>query len=98
MRSCRRNSGWLLLGGLLAGCQGTSGVLPIGPNAYTLSEMRAPVVGGGQAARLAVLQDATAFCARQGRRFVLMDARPDGDPYTPYYPTAFDATFRCDPP
>jgi hypothetical protein len=26
--------------------------------------------------------------------FLAIDPRPDGDPYTPYYPTA-DATFRC---
>ncbi len=92
--NCRLSA--LCLAGLLTACAGTSGVLPIGPNAYTLSEMRAPVVGGGEAAKAAVLRDSAAFCTRQGRAFVLLDAHPDGDPYTPYYPTAYDATFRCD--
>jgi hypothetical protein len=71
-------------------------VVPVGPNTYAVSELRAPAVGGGEAARQAVLADALAFCARQGRTAVVVDQRPDGDPFTPYYPTAFDATFRCD--
>jgi hypothetical protein len=84
---------WLLLP--LAGCAGSSGVVPVGPDTYALSEMRAPAAGGGPAARAAVLADGAAFCQRQGRSFELLEARPDGDPYTPYWPTAFDATFRC---
>ncbi len=80
----------------LAGCAGTSGVVPIAPDTFVLSEMRAPAAGGGQAARAAVLADGAAFCQRNGRSFVLLEARPDGDPYTPYWPTAFDATFRCE--
>jgi hypothetical protein len=27
--------------------------------------------------------------------FVPLYLAPAGDPFTPYYPTAFDATFRC---
>jgi hypothetical protein len=87
--------GWCLLAVGLAGCAGTSGILPIGPDTYALSEMRAPVVGGGAEARRAVLADAAAFCSAQGRAFELEDGRPDGDPHTPYWPTAFDATFKC---
>jgi hypothetical protein len=80
----------------LAGCAATSGIRPIGPDTFALSEMRAPAAGGGPAARAAVLADGAAFCQRNGRSFVLLEARPDGDPFTPYWPTAFDATFRCE--
>ncbi len=76
-------------------CAATSGVIPLGPNTYTVTEMRAPVLGGGHAARDAVVAEAAAFCTRLGRIVVPLELRPDGDPYTPYYPTAFDATFRC---
>ena len=79
----------------VAGCTGTSGVIPVGPNTYTLSEMRAPLAGGGPAARDAVVAEAAAFCTTLGRTIVPLEIRPDGDPYTPYYPTAFDATFSC---
>ena len=82
---------------LVTGCAITSGIVPVGPNTYAVSEMRAPVRGGGQEARRVVLAEANGFCQRQGRAFVPVDLRPDGDPWTPYWPTAFDATFQCLP-
>lgn len=80
-----------------AGCATTTGIVPVGPNTYTVSEMRAPALGGGPEAQRAVLAESNAFCASQGRVFAPIFMRPDGDPYTPYYPTAYDATFRCVP-
>jgi hypothetical protein len=82
---------------LVAGCAMTSGVVPIGPDTYVLSEMRAPVRGGGAEAQRAVLAGAAGFCQRQGRSVLLLDLRPDGDPRGDYWPTAFDATFQCRP-
>lgn len=79
----------------LAACGTSTGVVPMGPDTYSLSEMRSPALGGGLEARRVVLIEANDFCRRQGRVFVPLDLRPDGDPRTPYYPTAFDATFRC---
>ncbi len=78
-----------------AACTATSGVIPIGPGTYTLSDMRAPALGGGPAAQGAALAHASAFCRAQGRAAVLLDGHPDGDPHTPYYPTAYDVTFGC---
>ncbi len=78
-----------------AACSATSGVVPLGPDTYAISEMRAPIVGGGPAARDAVVAESAAFCTRLGRKVVPLELRPDGDPFTPYYPTAFDATFSC---
>ncbi len=82
----------------LAGCATTTGIVAVGPDTYMVSEMRAPALGGGPEAQRAVLAEANAFCASQGRVFAPVFMRPDGDPYTPYYPTAYDATFRCVPP
>ncbi len=79
----------------LTGCGSTTGIVPIAPGTYRLSEMRAPVLGGGAEARRVVMTRAVGFCQRQGLVFVPLDLRPDGDPLTPYYPTAFDATFQC---
>ncbi len=88
-----------LLVGLLAlpvaGCGATSGVVPVGPDTYFVSEMRAPVLGGGVEARRLVLAEASAFCQQQGRVALPLALRPGGDPFTRYYPTAYDATFRC---
>jgi hypothetical protein len=87
---------WLALA--LTGCGATTGIVPVGLDTYALSEMRAPVLGGGEEARRVVLSEAAGFCQQQGRVFVPLALRPAGDPFTPYYPTAFDATFRCAAP
>lgn len=85
----------LLLTGCLVGCGFSSGVVAIGPNTYVLSEERAPVLGGGREANRLVLAEAGRFCLQQNRVSATLDLRPDGDPFTPYYPTAFDVTFQC---
>ncbi len=79
----------------LSGCGSTTGVVPVAPGTYAVSEMRAPALGGGAEARRVALAEADGFCRRQGGVPVPLAVRPDGDPYTPYYPTAFDVTFRC---
>ncbi len=83
------------LSACLSGCGYGSGVSAVGPDTYALSEERAPVLGGGREAYRAALSEASAFCLRQGQVSAILDLRPDGDPFTPYYPTAFDAVFRC---
>ena len=80
---------------LLAGCGLSSGIAPIGPGIYALSEMRAPVRGGGAEAHRVVFAEATGFCQQQGRRLLVLDLRPDGDPRIAEWPTAFDMTFQC---
>ncbi len=87
-----------LAGTGLAGCALTTGIVPVGPGTYVVSEMRAPVRGGGPEARRVVLAEASGFCQQQGHEMVLLDLRPDGDPRTHYWPTAFDATFQCREP
>jgi len=94
-----RNSSWALIAlSVLGGCATSTGIVPTGPDTYFLSEMRAPAVGGGAEAQRVVLAEASIFCAQQGRVAVPLAAGPDGDPYTPYYPTAYTATFACRSP
>lgn len=78
-----------------AACATGTSIVQFGPNIYTVSEMRAPVLGGGPEAQRAVLAESDAFCSSQGRLFAPVAMHPDGDPFTPFYPTAYDATFRC---
>jgi hypothetical protein len=97
MRLPRRTPWTLAALSLFAGCAAGTGIVPIGPDTYAASEMRAPAVGGGAEARRVLLAESDFFCRQQNQVFVPLMIRPDGDPYTPYYPTAFDATFRCLP-
>ena len=79
----------------LAACGASSGIVPIAPDTYTLSEMRSQAVGGGPAAQGAVLAEAAGFCRQQGRSVRMLDLQPGGDPRGYYWPTAFSATFQC---
>ncbi len=81
----------------LAGCSLSSRIVPVGPDTYAVSELRAPARGGGAEAERVVLARASAFCQQRGQGVVLLDAHPDGNPNTIYWPTAFDVTFRCGP-
>jgi len=95
-----RRTGMIRPAGLMAvfglgGCAATIGVQPAGPGVWAVSEMRAPVLGGGPAAQDAALREANGFCARQGLVFVPVRMGPGGNPYSPYGPVSFTATFRC---
>jgi hypothetical protein len=50
----------------LAGCAVSSGILPAGPNTYTLTERVAPIAGGGMEAQRVALEKANSFCKSQG--------------------------------
>ncbi len=88
----------LTVPGALAACAYSSGIIPVGPGIYSVSEMRAPARGGELEAQRAVFAKIATFCGQQNRVVLPLATQPDGDPFTPYGPTAFDATFRCVPP
>src|SRR5580693_3277832 len=80
---------------LQAGCASSTGVLPAGPNTYTLSEKFAPVRGGGDEAERVALTKANDFCAQQGRQFVPAIMNPVGNQNAAYGPTGYTVTFKC---
>lgn len=79
---------------LLSACAQSSGVMQLGPNAYSI--VTANEVGGTIAAKKSGLQEAASYCASRGQQMVTMqtqtDVRPDfvGDPVAHH-----DLTFRC---
>jgi hypothetical protein len=80
---------------LVGGCAVSLGVVRVGPDTYSVSERRAPVLGGGPEAQRAALAEAEGFCAQQGRVFAPVAMGPVGEPYSAYGPDGFVATFRC---
>lgn len=80
---------------LLAGCAASTGVLPAGPDTYTISEKFAPIRGGGTEAERVALTKANDFCAQQGRKFVPTMMGERGGAINPYGPTGYTVTFRC---
>lgn len=88
---------FLLLGSaaVLVGCASSTGILPAGPDTYTLSEKFAPVRGGGDEAQRVALTEANEFCAKQGRQFVPAMMGQSGALTNPYGPTGYTVTFKC---
>jgi hypothetical protein len=79
---------------VLSACAMGTGILPAGPDTYTVSEHRAPVLGGSTTAQQAAMTEANAFCAQRGRQFLPVDmvTPPSANPYGA---TGYSVTFRC---
>ena len=76
----------------LSGCAESSGILPAGPDTYTLTEPVSSMAGGEIEAQRVVLQKANGFCTSKGREMMPLDLKDEG---APYGPTGYSATFRC---
>src|SRR5712691_1528658 len=83
-----------ILGLTLFGCQISTGVLPAGPNTYTLTKHTAPILGGSLTAQQQALTEANAYCAQQGRVFIPSEMTTPASA-NPYGPTNYSVTFRC---
>jgi hypothetical protein len=86
-----------VLAAALCGCAMSTGILPAGPDTYTVTERFAPVRSGSTTAEQTALIEANAFCTQQGRVFLPVDmlTPPSANPYGP---TSYSVTFRCLPP
>ena len=62
--------GCVALCAALGGFATSTGILPAGPDTYTISERYAPIRGGSDEAERAALTKATELCSQQGRQFV----------------------------
>jgi len=80
---------------VLVGCASSTGVLPAGPDTYTLSEKVAPIRGGGDEAQREALTKANTFCTEKGRVFVPSMMGQSGNLANPYGPTGYTVTFKC---
>jgi hypothetical protein len=79
---------------LLTGCASSTGILPAGPETYTLTEKFAPIRGGSDTAEREALTKANDFCTQKGRQFVPNNMGQAGTT-NPYGPTGYTVTFRC---
>jgi hypothetical protein len=83
---------------LLAGCAGSTGVFPVAPGIWSVSEMRAPALGGGAEAQRVALIEADGFCRTFGLVYVPISAGPGAYPNSSYGPVSYTISFRCAPP
>jgi hypothetical protein len=90
-----------LLGVVLFGCVGcaaSTGVLPAGPDTYTVTERFAPVRGGSVEAQKVATTEANAYCAQQGRQYFPLNMSPLASMTGQGTQTGYSITFRCLPP
>jgi hypothetical protein len=73
----------------LTACASGTGILPAGPNTYTITETRAPVRGGGAEAERVALTEANDYCQQQGRIFVPNLLNQAGNLANSYGPTGY---------
>lgn len=79
---------------LIAGCSSSSGILPAGPDTYTVTERLVPMLGGGTEAKRIALGEANAFCEQHGRKFYSLNME-EGGSTTQWGGTGYSVTFRC---
>jgi len=83
----------LALPGLAAGCAYSTGILPVGPDTYTVSEHYAPARGGNSTAERVALTEANGFCEQRGRKFLPVNmSQPSAIAISP---AGYSITFRC---
>jgi hypothetical protein len=81
----------------LPACAQGTGVLPFGPDTYTVSEHRAPILGGGSEAQRAAITEATDYCENHGKKLLPLNSTQSGLAVNQaaYGNTSFSMTFRC---
>jgi hypothetical protein len=79
---------------LLACCAASTGILPAGPDTYTVTERFAPARGGGTEAQRVAMTEANNFCEQQERKFFPLNMGEAGR-QTGSGPTGYFVTFRC---
>jgi hypothetical protein len=91
-----KSFGTATLCALVGGCAASTGILPAGPDTYTISERYAPIRGGGVEAQREAMTKASEFCVQQGLQFVPAVMGPVGTQRSTA-PTGYTVTFKCLP-
>jgi hypothetical protein len=82
---------------LLASCAQGTGILPAGPDTYTVTEHRAPILGGVITAQQVTMTEANDFCENQGKKLLPLNTNESGigASQATWGNTTFSMTFRC---
>jgi len=82
---------------VLSGCAVSTGILPAGPDTYTVTDHLAPIRGGGIEAKRVALSGANSFCQQQDRVFVPVTMDQTGNLSNPYASGVLSVSFlaRC---
>jgi len=87
--------GLILTACLLGGCPSQSGVTPNGAGGYLISKQAATGFPGLGNLKAEAMQEASQYCASQGREFVLTSAKETQPPYLLGNFPRTEIEFRC---
>ena len=76
-------------------CAHSTGVLPVGPDTYTLTERLDMGLGHGEEAQQKALSEANAYCAQQGRQLATIKMDDVAAASAPYWTVRYSVTFKC---
>jgi hypothetical protein len=79
-----------------AGCASSTGVLPVGPDTYSISAGASSARGGQAGARGAALKEAGEYCAKSGKQILVQDISGSSTLNNPLYISDnSNVIFRC---
>lgn len=78
----------------MTSCAASSGILPAGPDTYTVTERFSAIRGGSLTAQKVSMTEASQFCTQQGKEFFPLDMEELPGMTTPVN-TGYSVTFRC---
>jgi hypothetical protein len=78
---------------LVGGCSTSAGIVPAGPDSYTLTKQVAPVPGSDTEAAKQALTEVTIFCEQKRLQFAPIDMGLVPSGLNP--PSMYTVTFRC---
>ena len=76
---------------LATACASSSGVLPLGPDTYSISAHAAPARGGAPSARKSALSEASAHCSSLSKEVLVTNITTTGEPIC----CGVDVIFQC---
>lgn len=77
----------------LPACTQGTGILPAGPDTYTVTEHRAPILGGASEAERVAMTEANDYCEHDGKKFFPLNMAEQ--PVVPAGGPGYSVTFRC---
>ncbi|MFD1712475.1 hypothetical protein FVQ98_09420 [Ottowia sp. GY511] len=88
-----RITGLTILSLMVVGCATNSGIVDLGGGQYVYAKEDA-MAYNGNATKVEILKEASAFCAKQGKQMVVQSS--EAKPYTPFSSFAgAEVQFRC---
>jgi hypothetical protein len=78
---------------VVGACSQGTGILPAGPDTYTVTEHRAPILGGAAEAERAAMTEANDYCEHDGLKFFPLNMAEA--PYVQAGGPGYSVTFRC---